>query len=101
MPRVSVMHWLYYQWFVYWWPSDKGNGPENIQWTALAILFTVILYPPIRHAFKREFEKIHHKIDHVMSGGTIENYVEPEWEKFEHFLLVPFKKLINLFKKKK
>ena len=94
------MHWLSYQWFIYWWPSDKGNGPENIQWTAFAVLITVIVYPPIRHSIKREFEKLHHKLDHVMNGGTTDNYVEPEWEKFEHWIVTLVKKFFNLFKKK-
>jgi hypothetical protein len=94
------VHWLWYQWFTYWWPSDKGNGPENIQWTALALVATAVLYPPIKHAIKREFEKIHHKLDHALSGGTLDNYVEPEWEKFEHWLITLTKKFISLFKRK-
>lgn len=55
----------YYWWVAYFWPSDKGNGPENLQWTALAISVTALLVPVVRKALKREAEKLHAKMDHL------------------------------------
>jgi hypothetical protein len=57
------MNWLSHQWFTYWWPSDKGNGPENIQWTVLALLVVSLLLPRVRAFFKRHFESVHDKLD--------------------------------------
>ena len=94
-----MLHWIHQQWFGYWWPSDKGNGPENITWTAAAILATSLIYPPIRHYINREFEKVHHKIDHVISGID-EPYKEPEWERFEHWVSKLGKWIIKPFRKK-
>jgi hypothetical protein len=84
---------------VYWWPSDKGNGPENVQWTLLALIVAAILIPPIRHVIKREITKVHAKLDHIIEHHPdIPNYIEPEFEKFEHWALAPYrwvKKIIN------
>ena len=57
------MHWLSTQWFTYWWPSDKGNGPENVQWTVLALIVASLLLPRVRKFFKRHFESVHAKLD--------------------------------------
>jgi hypothetical protein len=59
-----MLHWLNTQWFLYWWPSDKGNGPENIQWTVLALIVASLLIPRVRKFFKRHFESVHEKLDH-------------------------------------
>jgi hypothetical protein len=95
-----MWHEINYIWINYFWASDKGNGPEAIQQTIVYAIAAIILVPPVRHFIKHEFEKIHHKLDHTLSGGTLGGYVEPEWDKFEHFLLVPFKKLGRLFRKR-
>lgn len=94
-----MLHWLNYQWITYWWSSDKGNGPENVQWTVLALVAVSLLYPPIRHTIKRELEKIHHKLDHVLSGSE-EKYVEPEWKEFEHWVVTFFKWITKPFRSK-
>jgi len=93
------MHEIYYIWFHYFWPSDLGNGPESLQELVLGALITAIIYPPIRHYIKREFEKMHHKLDHVLSG-TEERYVEPEWKEFEHWIVTFFKWLTKPFRGK-
>ena len=95
-----MFHELNYLWINYFWSSDKGNGPEAIQQTVIYAVAAVIFIPPVRHFIKREFEKVHHKIDHVMSGGTMETYVEPEWKEFEHWIATGFKWLIKPFRKK-
>lgn len=94
-----MLHWLHQQWFGYWWPSDLGNGPESLQEMVVIAFITSLVYPPIRHYVKREFEKIHHKLDHVLSG-TGEPYVEPEWEKFEHWVSRLVKWVARPFRKK-
>lgn len=58
------MGWLSHQWYWYWWPSDRGNGPENIQWTLLAVIVASLLMPRVRRFFKRHFESVHAKLDH-------------------------------------
>jgi len=94
-----MLHWLHHQWSTYWWPSDMGNGPEAIQETVLVAFVGSLLYPPLRHYFKHELEKIHHKLDHVMSG-TDAPYEEPEWEKFEHWISKLGKWVTRPFRKK-
>ncbi len=94
------MYWFWWTlWFGYSWPSLKGNGPEALIEMAVVALVASILYPPIRHAIKREFEKIHHKLDHVISGSE-EAYIEPEWKEFEHWIVTGFKWLTKPFRKK-
>ena len=95
-----MLHELNYLWFTYFWSSDKGNGPEGLQQTVVYAIAAVILVPPVRHYIKREFEKVHHKLDHVLSGGTMDTYVEPEWEKFEHWVVTICKWLTKPFRKK-
>ena len=58
-------HWLPNLWFNYGWPSDKGNGPEGLQQTIVYGAIAAVLVPAVRHFIAREFEKVHHKIDHV------------------------------------
>lgn len=70
------MHWLSHQWFGYWWPSDKGNGPENIQWSLIAAAVVAIFVPAVRAFFKRHFESVHAKMDevHRMAAHIIEHH---------------------------
>ena len=58
-----MWHWISNQWLTWWWPSDKGNGPENIQWTVLALIVVSLLLPKVRAFFKRHFESVHAKLD--------------------------------------
>ena len=94
-----MWHEINYLWINYFWSSDKGNGPEAIQQTAFYAVVAIALVPPARHFIKHEFEKVHHKIDHVLSGGTMDTYIEPEWKKYEHFLLSSFKRVFKTFTK--
>lgn len=55
--------WLHNIWFNYGWSSDKGNGPEALQQTILYAGIAAILIPAVRHFLKREFDKVHHKIE--------------------------------------
>ena len=57
------MHWLDTQWFGYWWPSDKGNGPEAIQQIVLGAVVVAIFVPPIRAWFRRHVKALHEKLD--------------------------------------
>jgi len=57
------VHWLSYQWFNYWWPSDKGNGPEAIQQT-LVYAATAALFVPIIHRWiTKHLDALHAKLD--------------------------------------
>jgi len=90
------MSWLSYQWFTYWWSSDKGNGPENIQWTVLAIIAASFLIPAVRNFFKR----LESKVDHVITNHPdIPEYDEAkaEFEKWEHWLVT----LVKSFSKRR
>lgn len=95
-----MWHEINYLWINYFWASDKGNGPEAIQQTIFYAIVALVLVPPARHFIKREFEKVHHKIDHVLSGGTMGTYVEPEWEKYEHWVVTLFNKITRPLRKK-
>ena len=94
-----MLHWIHQQWLSYWWPSDLGNGPEAIQEMGVVALVTSLVYPPMRHYVQHEFEKLHHKIDYVLSGSN-EPYVEPEWKEFEHWVSKLVKRATRPFRKK-
>lgn len=86
------MSWLSHQWFTWWWSSDKGNGPENIQWTILALIAASFLIPAVRNFFKR----LESKVDHVITNHPdIPEYDEAkaEFEKWEHWLVTLVKSL--------
>jgi hypothetical protein len=51
------VHWLNTQWFAYWWPSDKGNGPEAITELVFIGVIGSFLIPRVRRFFKRHFEE--------------------------------------------
>lgn len=51
-----MWHWISYQWFTYWWPSDKGNGPEALQQTAVYAALAVTFIPAVRKFFHDRFE---------------------------------------------
>jgi hypothetical protein len=54
---------LHNLWFGYGWSSDKGNGPEAIQQTVLYAAIAAVLIPAVRRFIKREFGKLHKKIE--------------------------------------
>jgi len=94
-----MLHEIRYIWLHYFWPSDLGNGPESIQEMVLLAVLSSFIYPPLRHYIQREFEKIHHKLDHVTSGTT-DPYEEPEWDRFEHWVAKLIKLVTRPFRKK-
>ena len=57
------MNWLHTLWFGYTWPSLKGNGPEALVQTVVYGLIALIFVPPVRRWFKKEYDKVHAKID--------------------------------------
>jgi len=90
------MSWLHVLWFHYFWPSDLGNGPENIQWTVLAIIAASFLIPAVRNFFKR----LESKVDHIITNHPdIPEYDEAkaEFEKWEHWLVT----LVKSFSKRR
>ena len=87
------MHWFSYQWFTYWWSSDKGNGPENIQWTVLALIAVSFLVPAVRNYFKR----VEAKLDHIITHHPDIPEIELEFDKWEHWFVTLFK---HIFKRK-
>lgn len=56
------MHALYVQWFDYFWPSLKGNGPEAIVQTVVYAGVAALFIPAVRRLEKR----IHAKLDHII-----------------------------------
>lgn len=57
------MHWLSRLWFNYFWSSDKGNGPEAIQQTALYAAIAITFVPPLRKWFENHMKNLHAKLD--------------------------------------
>lgn len=53
-------------WFSYFWPSLKGNGPEALVQTVLYAGIAALVWPPARRWFKREYQEVHAKLDHVI-----------------------------------
>ena len=89
---MTLFHWFHYQWFAYWWPSDKGNGPENLTWSVLAGIVVALCVPLVRHYFEQHMKSLHAKMDHIIEHHPdIPTYIEPEFERFEHWLLVPYR----------
>ena len=58
-----MQHWLTTLWFGYTWPSLQGNGPEALVQTIVYGLIALVFVPPIRKWFKREYDKVHAKIE--------------------------------------
>lgn len=86
---------LHYQWFTYWWPSDKGNGPENIQWTVLALIVASFLIPAVRNYFKR----VEAKLDHIITHHPEIPAMEIEFKEWEHWLVTLIKFIVRPFRK--
>lgn len=71
------MGWLSHFWFVYVWPSCKGNGPEAVIQTVVYGAIALVFVPPLRRWFGRHMEAlkshitaehaaVHAKLDHVI-----------------------------------
>ena len=60
------MSWLYNFIFNYWWPSIKGNGPEDATSLLIVGIVTAIVVPAVRHWIAREVSHVHAKLDHII-----------------------------------
>ena len=64
------MNWLYTFYFGYWWPSLKGNGPEDVTSLIVAGVLTSIFVPRVRHWWVAREEHLHAKLDHVLKQNA-------------------------------
>ena len=85
------MHWLSHVWYTRWWSSDLGNGPENVQWWALAALGVSFFIPAIRNYFKR----MEAKLDHIITNHPDIPAIELEFKKWEHWVVTLFKRIFK------
>lgn len=53
-------------WFGYFWPSIKGNGPEEIVSLLVIGTASAILVPVVRRWIRGEADKLHQKLDHII-----------------------------------
>lgn len=63
-------HWAHHLWFTWFWPSDKGNGPENIQWSVVVALAVAVLWPPVLRRIHRFVDR---KADNLKAHVTAEH----------------------------
>jgi hypothetical protein len=89
------VHWLAHVWNARWWSSDLGNAPEDIQSTTVKLIAASLLIPFVRHAWQREWEKLHAHLDHIAEKTGIEPFVAIEAEKWEHWVVTLFKRIFN------
>lgn len=52
-------------WFVWIYPSLRGNGPEGLAQSLVYGMIAFAVYPPLRKWAKRETEHLHAKVDHL------------------------------------
>lgn len=57
---------LHHLWFTYGWPSLQGNGPEDGMRTLAAVVLASVFYPPFHRFIRREWERMHAKLDHII-----------------------------------
>jgi hypothetical protein len=51
-------------WFNYWWPSIKGNGPEDMTSLLIVGILTGIFVPRVRRWWIAREQAVHAKLDH-------------------------------------
>lgn len=72
------MNFLHTLWFGYFWPSDKGNGPEAILELIILAVIGRLIWPKI----KRHIDALHHKMNHIIEHHPdIPDYHPPQEEK--------------------
>ena len=54
---------LHNLWFGYWWPSLKGNGPEDSTSLLIVGIISAFLIPAVRRFFHRGWDRLHSKLD--------------------------------------
>jgi len=86
--ETLAVTWVHHLWFVWVWPSLKGNGPEDVIATIGVAVLTALVWPPARRAVHRfvdrkldtvkahmaghhsaaaaELAELHRKLDHVI-----------------------------------
>ena len=57
------MNWLHGLWFGYFWPSDKGNGPEALTQTVVYAAVGIYFIPKVRAWVNGHMAAIHKKLD--------------------------------------
>ena len=90
--------WMSNLWLGYFWPSLKGNGPEALVQTVVYGAIAAVFVPFVRHFIKREFNKVHAKMDHIItSHPDIPEFDEAkaEIEKWEHWLVTLFRRIFK------
>lgn len=50
-------------WFGYWWPSIKGNGPEDLTSLVIVGVVTAIFVPKVRAWWIAREKAVHEKLD--------------------------------------
>ena len=60
------MNWLPGLWFGYWWPSIKGNGPEDITSLVVVAIVTGLFVPRVRRWWVAREQALHAKLDHII-----------------------------------
>lgn len=53
-------------WFNYWWPSIKGNGPEDVTSLIIVGIIASIVIPKMRAWWVKREQILHAKLSHVM-----------------------------------
>lgn len=87
---MSFIHEISYQWFAYWWPSIRSNGPEAITQVIIGGVVAVALWPMARKFARNEMKRVHSDITGV----------DHELEKILPDMVKPFrwlkKKVLNV-----
>jgi type II secretory pathway pseudopilin PulG len=71
------VNWLPTFWFGYWWPSIKGNAPEDITSLIVVGIVASFVIPAARRWWKRRAaaaraaeQRLHDKLDHVLKQNA-------------------------------
>lgn len=86
---MSILHEISYQWFTYWWLSDKGNGPEAIQQIAIGVVGAAALLPIARKVIRNDVRRVHSEmtgVDHELEK-LLPDLLKPIrwlWKKVHH-----------------
>ena len=51
-------------WFGYWWPSVKGNGPEDITSLLIVTVIASLVIPAARRWWVAREQAVHAKLEH-------------------------------------
>lgn len=65
------MNWLHQMWFGYVYPSLKGNAPEDAFHLLVFAILGVVIYPPARKFFAKEWNHLHAKLDGIIGSHNL------------------------------